>query len=116
MLRFNVDSALAASVVAAHTLSDDGLLLLTGAKAALGATPGMIGYGVSKAATHHLLASLAVDGQLSTGSKAIAVLPVTLDTANNRAAMPKADFSSWTPLDELANKICAFPVVMVSCC
>ncbi|OMH79234.1 Dihydropteridine reductase [Zancudomyces culisetae] len=30
---------------------------------------------------------------------------VTLDTPMNRSAMPGADFSSWTPLEELSNKI-----------
>jgi dihydropteridine reductase len=34
-------------------------LVLTGAAAALGPTPGMIGYGLMKASTHYLVRSLA---------------------------------------------------------
>ena len=30
--------------------------------------------------------------------------PVTLDTPGNRAAMPDADISTWTPLDVVAEK------------
>lgn len=37
-------------------------MVLTGASAAVGGTPGMIGYGVSKAAVHQLVASLAAPG------------------------------------------------------
>jgi NAD(P)-dependent dehydrogenase (short-subunit alcohol dehydrogenase family) len=33
------------------------------------------------------------------------VLPTTLDTPENRAAMPKADFAKWVPLADLANVI-----------
>ena len=32
----------------------------------------------------------------------------TLDTPANRAAMPKADFSSWTPCEEVAAKVGAW--------
>ena len=39
-----------------------GLLLLVGAQPASGATPGMIGYGVAKAAVHQLSQSLAAPG------------------------------------------------------
>ena len=33
------------------------------------------------------------------------VLPTTLDTPENRAAMPKADPSRWVQLDDLAQTI-----------
>ena len=47
---------LAAHVAAKAPLAANGLLVLTGALPALqGGTPGMIGYGISKAATHFLL-------------------------------------------------------------
>jgi len=108
MLSFNVNSALTAAHVAAKVLKPDAdaLLVLTGALAALDATPGMIGYGMSKAATHHLLKSIsAPNGGLPSGARAVAVAPVTLDTPNNRKGMPKADFSTWTPCDELAAKL-----------
>lgn len=60
----NIRSALGASHVASKLLKENGLLVLTGASAALNATPGMIAYGITKAATHHLIKSLAVEGGL----------------------------------------------------
>jgi NAD(P)-dependent dehydrogenase (short-subunit alcohol dehydrogenase family) len=53
-----------------------GLLTLTGALAALNATPGMIGYGIAKAAVHHLVQDLAESsGGLPEGCKVTAILP-----------------------------------------
>lgn len=103
MWRQSVWSSLIAASVAAQYLKEGGVLTLTGAKAALGETPGMIGYGMAKAAVHHLTKSLAAkDGGLPEGAIAVAILPVTLDTPMNRKWMPKADFSTWTPLEFLA--------------
>ncbi|XP_075401135.1 dihydropteridine reductase [Tenrec ecaudatus] len=90
------------SHLATKHLKEGGLLTLAGAKAALDGTPGMIGYGMAKGAVHQLCQSLAGKGSgMPSGSAAIAVLPVTLDTPMNRKSMPEADFSSWTPLDFL---------------
>ena len=69
LVSFNLKSAVSCSYVAAHVLKENGLLVLTGATAGLGATPGiflywscnkavMIAYGLTKAATHHLVDSL----------------------------------------------------------
>lgn len=64
---------------------------------------GMIGYGLAKAAVHQLTKSLSEKGSgLPEGSTAVAILPVTLDTPMNRKWMPKADFSTWTSLDFIA--------------
>ena len=83
-----------------------GLVTLPGAKPALGPTPGMIGYGMAKAAVHQLTKSLSTsDGGLPTGSLAVALLPVTLDTPMNRKWMPKADTSTWTPLEFVAELV-----------
>lgn len=54
----------------------------------------MIGYGLAKAAVHHLVRSLANDSSgLPNNSNVLAILPITLDTPMNRNWMPKADFS-----------------------
>ncbi|RWS29742.1 hypothetical protein B4U80_07181 [Leptotrombidium deliense] len=96
-------SAIAAKIASEH-LKEGGLLTLTGAKAALDATPGMIGYGFAKAAVHHLTKSLAAEKSgLPKDGSVLAILPVTLDTPMNRKFMPKADFNSWTPLEFVAN-------------
>lgn len=104
MWRQSIWSSLVSSSLAASHLKTGGLLTLTGAKAALDATPGMIGYGMAKAAVHHLTKSLGQkDGGLPENATAVAILPVTLDTPMNRQWMPKADFSTWTPLDFVAD-------------
>lgn len=49
---------------------------MTGALAALNATPGMIGYGIAKAAVHHLVKDLAAPKSgLPSGCKVTAILP-----------------------------------------
>ncbi|XP_016973137.1 dihydropteridine reductase [Drosophila rhopaloa] len=95
-------SAISAAVAAQH-LKEGGLLALTGAKPALEGTPGMIGYGMAKAAVHQLTRSLGAEKSgLPAGSLAVSILPVTLDTPMNRKWMPDADFGTWTSLDEVA--------------
>ncbi|KAI9256621.1 hypothetical protein BDA99DRAFT_485042 [Phascolomyces articulosus] len=106
MLKQSVHSSLIAARLAARHLDKNGLLVLTGALAALDSTPGMIGYGISKAAVHHLVKDLAAPGSgLPEGAKVTAICPVTLDTPANRQGMPDADFSSWTPLDTIAAQL-----------
>jgi len=101
----SVVSSVACAGLAGYKLSSGGLLILTGSAAALQPTPGMVGYGLAKAAVHHIVRSV---GQregangLPPGAKCIGLLPATLDTPGNRAAMPGADPSTWTPLEEVA--------------
>lgn len=103
MWKQSVWSSVIAASLAAQTLKDDGFLSLTGAKAALEGTPGMIGYGMAKAAVHQLTKSLAEkDGGLPAGSLVASILPVTLDTPMNRKWMPKADTTTWTSLEFVA--------------
>lgn len=89
-----------------HSVSfchSNGLVALTGALPALAGTPGMIGYGMAKAAVHQLVKSLADKSSgVSETSTVVAILPATLDTPNNRKFMPNADTSTWTPLDTIA--------------
>ncbi|OWZ24689.1 Dihydropteridine reductase [Phytophthora megakarya] len=99
----NLESAFLATYLASHLLVPGGLLVLTGATAALQATPGMVSYGASKAATHHLIASAVTE--LSEGSSVLGVLPTTIDTPMNRQFMADADFSTWTKAEDIAEKI-----------
>ncbi|VDM18689.1 unnamed protein product [Hydatigera taeniaeformis] len=92
-------SAVAASVSSIY-LRSGGLFILCGSIAALDGTPKMIGYGLAKAAIHQLTASLAeLDSGMPPDCYVITLLFGTLDTPMNRKLMPKADFSTWTPLD-----------------
>lgn len=95
-------SAISSHLATKH-LKDGGLLTLAGAKAGLAGTPGMIAYGMAKATVHQLCQSLGGESSgMPAGSAAVAILPVTLDTPANRASMPNADYTSWTPLDFVA--------------
>eukprot|EP00051_Salpingoeca_urceolata_P025841 m.470911 g.470911 ORF g.470911 m.470911 type:complete len:236 (-) comp20372_c0_seq3:1587-2294(-) len=106
MWRQSVWPAVISAKVAAHHLAPNGLLTFTGALPALGATPGMLGYGMAKAAVHQLTKSLAAKGSgLPNNTSVVGLLPLTLDTEANRKFMPEADHGSWTPLDFFA-KLC----------
>ncbi|CAH8527015.1 unnamed protein product [Heterobilharzia americana] len=94
-------SSIAASLASAY-LSTSGLLVLTGADAALRGTPSMLGYGMAKAAVHQLTRSLTDQKSgLPDNACALAISPVILDTPMNRKWMPKADHSTWTPIDKV---------------
>jgi 3-oxoacyl-[acyl-carrier protein] reductase len=60
-------------------------------------------YAASKAGVHRLTEALASEwkGKITVN----AVLPSTVDTAANRASMPKADFGKWVTPQELADVI-----------
>jgi dihydropteridine reductase len=84
-------------------LKDGGAIVLPGAQPGVKGTPTMAGYGMAKAAVHQLVFSM---GEEKTGlhkdSLSVAILPNTLDTPMNRKWMPKADTSTWTPLEFVA--------------
>lgn len=71
-----------------------GRILAIGSKAAIEPTPGSVAYAASKAALVSLIRSVAADVR-DIGITANVVLPGTMDTAGNRAAMPKADASKF---------------------
>lgn len=103
MIKQSVWSSTISASVASQFLKEGGVLTLTGAKPALAGTPGMIGYGMAKAAVHQLTKSLAASGSgLPDNSLVVSILPITLDTPMNRKWMPNADFSTWTPLEFVA--------------
>ncbi|XP_043400548.1 dihydropteridine reductase isoform X3 [Chelonia mydas] len=81
MWKQSVWTSTISSHLATKHLKEGGLLTLTGAKAALAGTPDKLS---SVIATQFLCQG------------------VTLDTPVNRKSMPDADFSSWTPLEFLA--------------
>lgn len=64
----------------------------------------MSAYAASKAAVAAMSVALAEELK-SAGILVNAVAPSTLDTAANRKAMPKADFSKWVSLDAAAEAI-----------
>jgi NAD(P)-dependent dehydrogenase (short-subunit alcohol dehydrogenase family) len=99
----NVQTAANASRAAIPHLrrSAAGRIVNVGANAALKASLGMGAYAASKAGVHSLTQALA-DELKADGVTVNAVLPSIIDTAANRADMPKADFSTWVTPQDLA--------------
>jgi NAD(P)-dependent dehydrogenase (short-subunit alcohol dehydrogenase family) len=102
MYAINLLTALNASRSALPHLaaSPSARIVNVGALAALQAGAGMGPYAASKAGVHRLTEALAAEwkGEITVN----AVLPSIIDTAANRASMPKADFSKWVTPQELA--------------
>ena len=65
---------------------------------------GVIAYAASKAAVASVTQSLAEEVKAE-GILVNAVLPSTMDTPANRAAMPGADFNAWPKVEEVAEAI-----------
>jgi NAD(P)-dependent dehydrogenase (short-subunit alcohol dehydrogenase family) len=105
MYALNVMTALNASRAAIPhlTASGAGRIINVGAMGALQAGAGMGAYAASKAGVHRLTEALAAEhkGKITVN----AVLPSIIDTAANRASMPKADFTKWVTPKELADVI-----------
>ena len=105
MYALNVLTALNASRAAIPHLaaSASARIVNIGAIGALQAGAGMGAYAASKAGVHRLTEALAAEwkGKITVN----AVLPSIIDTAANRASMPKADFTKWVTPQELAEVI-----------
>jgi NAD(P)-dependent dehydrogenase (short-subunit alcohol dehydrogenase family) len=105
MYALNVTTALNASRAAIPhlTASSAGRIVNVGAMGALQAGAGMGAYAASKAGVHRLTEALAAElkGKVTVN----AVLPSIIDTAANRASMPKSDFTKWVTPQELADVI-----------
>jgi dihydropteridine reductase len=108
MLRQSVFSSIVAGHVATTAGTQQVLLVLTGSFASMFPTPGMVGYGLAKAAVHHLVGSIAESmpkSDSNRSSSVIGILPVTINTPGNRAAMPDSDHNSWTPTDFISTEL-----------
>lgn len=85
-----------------------GRIFLVGSKAGLNMknSKGMVAYGLSKSLLFRL-AELMNDEATGTTVKTLVIVPSTIDTPQNRAAMPDADFSKWQTPEFIANTIFA---------
>lgn len=83
-----------------------GRIFLIGSKAGLDMknSKGMVAYGLSKSLLFRL-AELMNDEAVGTGVKTVVIVPSTIDTPQNRAAMPGADFSKWQTPELIADII-----------
>jgi NAD(P)-dependent dehydrogenase (short-subunit alcohol dehydrogenase family) len=110
MLQRNVESAHAAlrALLPGMVARRAGSVVVVGSRAVERpwTSAGAAAYGASKAAVV-ALAQAAAQEVLEHGVRINAVLPSTLDTPANRAAMPDADPARWVALDSLA-RVMAF--------
>jgi NAD(P)-dependent dehydrogenase (short-subunit alcohol dehydrogenase family) len=106
MLHLNLRAtyALAKAVAPAMIARQSGAIVNVAAKAAWDHAAGASAYAASKAAALALIDSLAAD-LTGTGVRVNSVLPSIIDTAANRSAMPKADFSKWPKPEDIARVI-----------
>ena len=81
-----------------------GAVVAVSAPAALLGEAGVGGYAAAKAGVLRLVESLARE-MAPFGGRANAVLPGTMDTPANRAAMPDADPSKWATTEDVASVI-----------
>ena len=103
LFRINVQTAANAARAALPYLkaSPSGRIVNVGALAARAAAAGMGPYTAAKAGVLKLTEALAEELK-DTQVTVNAVLPSIIDTAQNRADMPKADFSRWVAPTDLA--------------
>ena len=79
-----------------------GRVIHTGARAALGGTANHSAYNASKSVVVRLVESMAAEYKHN-GITVNCVLPGTIDTPDNRQAMPKADYSKWVAPEAIAD-------------
>jgi len=92
------------AAVPAMTEAGGGAIINVGAGAALAGMAGMGAYSASKSVVVRLTESMAAE--LKTKNINVnCVLPSIIDTPENRAAMPDADFGAWVAPDALADVI-----------
>ena len=105
-LRLNLTSAFVATraVVPGMLVRGHGRVVTIASRAVVPPVAGIFAYTVSKAGVIALTQALAEETR-GKGITVNTVLPSTMDTPANRAAMPDADPSKWTPVESVADAI-----------
>ncbi len=103
MYRINLRTAVALTraVLPGMLARGRGVVLNVASRAALERPPGLAAYAASKQAILVLTETLQKE-VAERGIRVNAVVPTTIDTSANRAAMPQADFRLWTPPERIA--------------
>ena len=106
MMAINVRTTLLAcrAVLPEFHARGSGAIVNIAAGAALSSPAGLAAYSASKSAVIRLTEALAAEGK-ARGIRVNAVLPGTIDTPQNRAAMPNADTSKWVAPEAIADVI-----------
>ena len=106
MLALNLTSAFVAAraVVPWMRSARYGRIVMVASRAVVPPMAGILAYTVSKAGVITLAQALAAELRPD-GITVNAVLPSTMDTPANRAAMPDADPAKWTPVASVADSV-----------
>jgi NAD(P)-dependent dehydrogenase (short-subunit alcohol dehydrogenase family) len=106
MLDLNLTSVFAAAraVVAPMLAARYGRIVVVASRAVVPPQGGFIAYTVAKAGAIALVQALAQEARAA-GVTVNAVLPSTMDTPANRAAMPDSDRAGWVPVEAVADAI-----------
>jgi NAD(P)-dependent dehydrogenase (short-subunit alcohol dehydrogenase family) len=106
MLTLNLTSVFAATRAIAPVMSaaGRGRVVVIASRAVVPPAPGFIAYTTAKAGVIAFVQALAQELR-GRGVTVNAVLPSTMDTPANRAAMPDADHSSWVPVESVADAV-----------
>jgi NAD(P)-dependent dehydrogenase (short-subunit alcohol dehydrogenase family) len=106
MLTLNLTATYVAAWAALpHMLTaGSGRIVAVASRAVVPPTGGFIAYTVAKAGVIAFVQALAAETR-GRGVTVNAVLPSTMDTPANRAAMPKVDPKTWVPVDAVAGAI-----------
>jgi len=106
MLDLNLTSAfsVAKAVVPAMVRARYGRVVMIASRAVVPPVGGFIAYTVAKAGVIALTQALAQETRPN-GITVNAVLPSTMDTPANRAAMPDSDRKGWVPVEAIADAI-----------
>ena len=106
LLNLNAKTALvtSAAVLPAMIARKRGHIVHVAAIAGKTGTAGLAAYSASKAAVMRIVESIAAEHRAD-GITANSILPSTIDTPQNRAAMPDADFSTWVSPAAIARVI-----------
>lgn len=86
--------------------NNSGKIIFTGSVPGMDAasSTGAAAYGLSKSLLFHL--AKMINGKSETNNvRAYVIVPSTMDTPQNRAAMPDADFSKWLKTETIAEKL-----------
>ncbi|MBE0409248.1 MAG: SDR family oxidoreductase [Anaerolineales bacterium] len=106
LMNLNARSVLVAvrAVIPNMLAQKDGAIVNVGARPGLEGQARMVAYSASKSAVIRLTESVSAEVK-DFGIRVNCILPGTIDTAQNRKDMPKADFSTWVKPESLANVI-----------
>jgi NAD(P)-dependent dehydrogenase (short-subunit alcohol dehydrogenase family) len=104
MLAMNLQTAfLLSRAVLPYMLREEwGRIIHVSSRSALKPRGSIVGYAVSKMGVITLTEAIAAEVKGS-GVTANVILPSTIDTQDNRRAMPKADHSKWVPPEHIAH-------------